>query len=135
MDILALFNAFKEQLAALQAALQDAQAASEQLAKEQYDKGFADGVASVPPPVNDKLYSQEELDMAIQSAMAPLQEQVSTMQGQIDNLSQRVIDLQNGMDAAKAEAISVFKAELLAKYQEQQVAETAGETGFEGLLK
>jgi chromosome segregation ATPase len=135
MDILALFNAFKEQLQSLQAALQDAQAASEQLAQEQYAKGFADGVASVPPPVNDKIYSQEELDQAVRSALAPVEEQVAAMRVQIEGLGQQILELQNNIDSAKADAVAAFKAELLAKYEEQQVAESQGETGFGDLLR
>ena len=136
MDIIALLQGLASKIAELQVALQDAQAAGDSIAKEAYDKGFADGVASQPPPVDDVTpFSQADIDAAVLAAVEPLQSQVSAMQSEMDALKLQVEELQLGIEAAKSEAVSSFKAELLAKYEEQQVAESQGETGFGDLLK
>jgi hypothetical protein len=135
MDIIALLQGLALKIEELSVALSDAQAAGDSIAKEAYDKGFADGVASLPPPVSDKIYSQEELDAAVAGAVGPLQEQVSAMQAELESLKVQVSDLQAGLEDAKIEAVAAFKSELLAKYEEQQVVESTSETGFADLLK
>lgn len=125
MDIVKLLQDLAATIAALQTQLADAQAAAESIAKEAYDKGFADGVASVP--VSDKIYSQAELDAAVASATEPLH-------GQIAELQVKVSELEASIDQKVGEAVAALKADLLAKYEEQQVAESEGETGFKSLL-
>lgn len=116
-------------IADLQAKLADVEvfvAAEKQLS---YEKGFADGVASVPVvPPSDKLYSQEELDAKLAEALLPLNDKIVELEKKIEELTLAV-------DAAKVEAVALFKAELAAKYEELQVAETAAEVGFGELLK
>lgn len=86
------------------------------------DEGYASGMAASSG--SDKLYSQAELDAKIQDAILPLQEEINILKSQS-------IDV----EAVIFEAKSELKAELLAKYEEQQVAESQAETGFLELLK
>lgn len=127
MDLAQLLSGLLESLNALQAKLADAEQAAEELAKAKYDEGFAAGVASVVPPVGDKIYSQAELDLAVESAVLPLQEQITMLQGQVDGIPALV-------DAKVIEAVALCKAELLAKYEAQQAAETSTEASFKDLL-
>lgn len=94
-----------------------------------YDEGFAAGVASVP--VSDKVFSQAEVD----AMLAPLNEQVLTMQGRIAELEGVVAGIDQKVSDAVALALSEFKAILAAEYEARQVAETEIETGFKELLK
>jgi len=119
MDLTALQNLLAA-LAAMQQQVVDAQA----LVDQAYQKGFADGVASVPTPVSEKIYTQEELDAKIQEALFPVNEKVAALEAEVALVPQKV-----------AEGVAAFKAELLAKYNELQVAETATEVGFAELLK
>lgn len=86
-----------------------------------YDEGYAAGVSTQG---SDKLYSQAELDAKIQDAILPLQEEINVLKSQI-------VDV----EVVKSEAKAELKAELLAKYEEQQVVESQSETGFSDLLK
>ena len=124
--LVALLNGLKETIDSLQAKLVDAQASLDEAVKKAYDEGFAAGVASVP--VNDKVYSQAEVDAKIAEAVQALNEKVLMLEDQVKML-------QEGQDKAVAEALAAFKADLKAKYEEQQVAETASETGFAEFLK
>lgn len=81
------FSAIIAALADLQAKLADVSA----FAKEQYDKGFADGVASVVVDP-EKKFSQADLDAAVSAAVAPLSEQIAAMQAQLDGVPQMVKD-------------------------------------------
>ena len=136
MDIIALLQGLALKIEELGLALADAQAAGDSIAKEAYDKGFADGVASVPPPTDDVTpFSQADLDAAVLAAVEPLQAQVSAMQSEMDALKLQVEELQMGIEAAKVDAVAKFKVELAAKYAEMQVVEQAAETGFAELLK
>lgn len=128
MDIVKLLQDLTASIAALQAQLVDAQAAADSIAKENYDKGFEDGVASVPPPVSDKIYSQAELDAAVAGAVGPLQEQIASLQEQVSAM-------QGQIDQKVADAVALVKADLLAKYKDLEVALQVAETGFEDLLK
>lgn len=116
MDLLALLNGLVAQLA-------DAQKAADDLAKLKFDEGFAAGVASVPVG-SDKIFSQEEVD----AMLKPLQDELALVKEQ-------VLALQGEIDTKVAEAVAGFKAELLAKYEAQQVVESDSETGFRDLLK
>ncbi len=111
-------------LAELQEKLSDAQIALEVATKEAYDKGFVDGVASVPVVGAEKIYSEEELQVKIQEALLPLNEKIATLEVEIALVPEKI-----------AAGVALMKAELLAKYEELQVAETAAEVGFAELLK
>ena len=126
MDIIALLNQLSATIASMQAALVDAQLAAESIAKENYDKGFAEGVASVIPNV-DKIYSQAELDQKISEALVPVNEQVAA-------LSVELQSVKDSIEGLKAEAIAALKAELKLKYDEMQVVESQAESGFANLL-
>lgn len=129
MDIVKLLQDLSATISSLQLALADAEAAAVQIAKENYDKGFADGVASVPPPVvSDKIFSQEELDAAVKAAVEPLQARVVELEALVE-------EIKAGVQPKIDEALAAFKAELLAKYEAQQVVESETETGFKELLK
>lgn len=125
--LIASLQGASDQIVALQAQLADAQVSADALAKSKFDEGFAAGVASVLPNV-DKIYSQAELDQKVSEAVLPLQEQIVSMQAQLDAVPS-VIDMKVG------EALAAFKAELKAKYELQQVAETEGEVGFKSFLE
>lgn len=129
MNFLELLTSMVAQIGELQTALQDAQATADKLVKEAYDKGFADGVASVPPAGEDVTpFSQADLDAAVAAAVGPLNEQIAAMQVELDGLKASV-------EQIKADAVAAFKAELLAKYEEMQVVESQLETGFGEMLK
>lgn len=125
-DLVANVSALQGQIAELQAKLIDAQAELDRVAKESYDKGFADGVASVP--VSDKVFSQAEADALVASAVEPLKKEIE--------------GLKLAVEAAKIEAeksvkdgIAAMKAALKLKYLEMQVVESQLETGFQELLE
>jgi len=122
MDTLLQFlNNLQGTIQELQAKLANAQAEAQNL----YNKGFADGVASVPvAPVNDKLYSQVEMD----AALADLKSQLASMQAQID-------ELKLAQDTAVNNAVSALKSSLAEKYAALMVVEQQAETGFADLLK
>jgi hypothetical protein len=97
--------------------------------KVEFDKGFDEGVAQGTVP-GDKIYSQEEMDAELKPRDAKIVE-----------LGEQAVALQAALDGAKAElalagpaAVAAFKVELKAKYVEQQVVESATETGFADLL-
>ncbi len=135
MDIVKMLQDLAASIAALTSQLSDAQAAADAIAKTAYDKGFVDGVASVPPPVNDKIYSQAELDAAVASAVAPLNETVAAMQVQLADLQAVVDGMAGKIDEAVTASLVAFKAQLTAAYEAQQVVESESETGFKDLLK
>lgn len=124
MDLLKLLQDLVAQLAALQAQLSDVPKALEDAKKLSYDEGFKAGVASVPVPVSDKIYSQAELDKAVADAVAPMQVQIEDLKAQVATIDQKVLA-----------GMAQMKADLLVKYKELEVALVASETGFEDLLK
>jgi hypothetical protein len=100
-------------IADLQAKLADVDAFVAAEKQASYDKGFADGVASVVvPPPSDKLYSQEELDAKIQEAVLPLQAKIAELEVVVA-----------GIDQLVADKMAAFKAELLVKIQELDALE------------
>lgn len=123
MDLVKLLQDLATSIAALTSQLADAQAAADASAKMAYDKGFADGVASVPP-VTDKIYSQAELDAAVAGAVQPLIDQVAM-------LNDQVAAMQGQIDQKVAEAVAALKADLLVKMQ----ALDADAAALEELLK
>lgn len=125
MDLLKLLQDLVAQLGALQAQLADAQAALDAAKKLSYDQGFADGVASLPPPppASDKIFSQAEADALVAAAVAPLQAQVADLQSKVDGIPKLVAD-----------AVAALKADLLSKYEAAQAAESQVELDFKNLL-
>jgi hypothetical protein len=129
MGIAEMLKGLVEKIALLQTALVDAEAAAASIAKEAYDKGFAEGVASVPPVPEDVTpFTQADIDAAVALAVEPLNLEIASLKMEMDALK---VQLEEGAE----KAIAGFKAELLAKYEAQQVAETEGETGFMAFLK
>lgn len=124
MDLVQLLKDLAASIAALTSQLADAQAAADAAAKMSYDKGFADGVASVPAGGGDKIYSQAELDAAVTAAVQPLSDQVTALTAQ-------VAAMQGQIDQAVADAVAALKADLLTKMQ----ALDADAAAIEALLK
>jgi hypothetical protein len=109
-------------IADLQAKLADVDAFVALEKQASYDKGFADGVASVVvPPPSDKLYSQEELDAKIQEAVLPLQAKIAELEVVVA-----------GIDQLVADKLAAFKADLLEKVKSIDAIEDAS---LEELLK
>lgn len=138
MDIIASLNKLVADIATLQASLANAQGAAESIAKENYDKGFADGVASVPPVDGEKKFTQADLDAAVEAVrsaltveMEALRLQVSDLQGKLD---QATAELDQKIAEAVKVAIGAFKAELKLKFAEQQAKESSDEAEFGKLL-
>ena len=125
-SLVQLLEGLKNSIDALQKQLEDAQASLAVEVKEAYDKGFVDGVASVPKV--DKLYSQEEADAFVLAAVEPLQAEISGLLAKIEELGGSI---QPKID----EAIAAFKAELKAKYQAAQAEESGKESEFGMLLE
>ncbi len=102
-----------------------------------YQAGFEAGVASVP--VSTKIYDQAEVDAMVAAAIAPIQLMVEEGKAQIEALKMELEAAKSEIDSKISEAVAAatatFKAELLAQYEAQQVAESEGETGFAALLK
>ncbi len=109
MDIVALLKQLADTITALQAQLVDAQAAADALAKLNYDKGFADGVASVVVDPS-KQFSQADLDKAVADAVSPLNDKIVALQAQVD-----------GVPALIAQAKADLKAAFLVILQADEV--------------
>lgn len=128
-DLVATIAALKSQLEMLEKQSVDAKLELDKVAKESYDKGFADGVASVPPPpISDKIYSQSEVDQIMKEACGPLEEKVAGLEKELDLVK---ANIQHQID----QAVNSMKAELLEKYEAMLVVEKQAETGFADLLK
>lgn len=112
MNVIELLNGLVAQIQGLQQALVDAQAAVELVRKEAYDKGFADGVASVPVS-GDKIYSQADLDKAVADAVGPLNEKIVALQAQVDGIPGQI-------DAAVAQAKVDIKAQIKTLLQAEE---------------
>jgi hypothetical protein len=129
--ILALLEQVKVQVEELKVA-QEAELAA--VAKAKYDEGFAAGVSSVTG--GDKIYSQAECDAkvveAVALAVAPLQTELDAVKVELEALK---ADVAAQMEAVKVAAKEEAKAEILAKVQEQQASETAGEQAIIDLLQ
>jgi len=124
-NILELVKVMVANINTLQSQLQDAQAQIEAVATESYNKGLADGKASmVTDAVTDKLYSQAELDAAVVSAVAPLKEKVAALEVEVaavkvelEVAKASVVDV----DAVVAEAVKAVKLEIAAKIEDAQI--------------
>jgi len=120
--------------------------------KEGFDRGYAEGKASVvlpEPGTGEKLFTQEDMDKVAAIAKDEVR---GELQPQIDKLTADLEASQGELAAVKAEleqfkaeldqkvadgvqaGIAAFKADLKQKYIDQQVAEAQGETGFGALL-
>ena len=114
--------------------LQETEYAAELKAAE--EKGFEEGLAQAGQAGGEgKIYSDAEVnemlaekDAAFEAMVTSKDATIAEMQTQIDGHAALV-------ETAKAEAVAAFKAELLAKYEEQQAQETASEAGIAELLK
>lgn len=102
--------------------------------KASYDKGFEDGLAQAGQASGpDKIFSNEEME----AELTPLRQRIGELQLVVTTLEGEKAELQAKVDeipALKDQAVAEFKADLLAKYETQQVSETDGETGFKALL-
>lgn len=76
----------------------------------EYQRGFVDGGNGSGG--GDKIYSQVELDAAVAGAVAPLNEQVMAMQGQIDALNAQLATVDQRISEAVAARLAEFKAAL-----------------------
>lgn len=87
-------------------------------------------------------YNQAKAEVSLPTPEVPVE---PTVPATADEKDQKIAELQQQMDELKmsidasiatatAQAVADFKAQLKAKYEEQQVAETATETGFGDLL-
>lgn len=95
------------------------------------ERGLNDGTQG------DKTHTDEEVN----EIMKPLQDQIAqltqaqeTMRLDLQMAQDRVAGIPMELERAATDAVAAFKAELKQKYEEQQVAEAQGETGFGSLL-
>lgn len=98
-----------------------------------YDQGVKDTQAASENPV-DKIYSLDEANQMINDAKKPLEDQIADLGVKMADLQAKV-DASPDVETAKEEARTELKAQLLQKYEEDQVAESEKETGFKDLLK
>lgn len=125
--ILAAIEALKAQVVSLEQTQAEKLA---QVAKEEYDKGFAAGVASVIPGV-DKLYSQADLDAAVTAAVDVVKAEMEAVKAEAAAVKLELESLKAGLPAQLAAAKAEVKAEILAKYQEAQAKEAEVEKALE----
>lgn len=138
MDIVALLNGLAAQIAALNQALIDAQAAADSIATEAYAKGYAEGVASVvvPPPVDDVTpFSQADVDAAVALAVQPVMDELAAVKAELEGVKGELEMVKASVEQAKLDAVAGFKAELLAKFEEAMAQENAVEAAFGEMLK
>ena len=69
MDAATQLKQIFDLIAQLQLQVADAQAAIESVKKAAYDEGFSAGVASVPAQTEGKIYTQADLDAAVEKAL------------------------------------------------------------------
>lgn len=106
-ELLNQLPALLQTIESLKAQAADAAALVEVEKKASYEKGFADGVASVP--VSDKLYNQAEVDAMIASATEPLQMKVTDLEAGMAELSEQLKVMAESVDAKVAEGIEKWK--------------------------
>lgn len=96
--------------------------------KRAEEKGFDEGLKQAGQlGGSDKIYSDAEVQVFLKEK----QDEIDALKAQMKLAED---ELPGKLEVAKVEAVAAFKLELKAKYEEQQVAETAGETDFLGLL-
>lgn len=139
MNILEIFAQLQALVSELQAKIEEQSASIEAEKQASYDEGFAAGAASVG---SDKIYSQAELDAAIAQAKAELEAQNGDLMVQLDGVKAQVLslesqfaELQASVETKVSEAVAAFKADLLAKYEAAQAAESEIEASIADLLK
>lgn len=121
-ELQAKFAEAQNKLADVQALLDSEKLASFNEGKSVgYEEGFAAGQAASG---NGKLYSQEEADALVANAVAPLQEQINVLQGQVDAMPQKIAD-----------AVAIAKAELKAQVEALIDAQQSAESSSEAELK
>lgn len=100
------------------------------------EKGFEEGLAQAGQANGeDKLYSDAEVNKFIAEAKAPLLKKIEELEAAIVAIKEELVAAEAHFEVVKAEAVAAFKAELLAKYEEQQKTEAATEVQFAELLK
>lgn len=119
MDLITLLNNLVASIDALKLQLADAQVA----AQAQYDKGFADGVASVQPG-----FTQADIDAAVAAAVQPLNDSIAALQLQLEGVPAQVA---SAVNSAKAE----LKLALLEAYEAAQASESESEETVRKLLQ
>lgn len=123
MNLAQILTGLVEQIAALQVQMADAEGAAVQLRKEGFDEGFAAGVASVGVPASDKIFSQTEVD----AMLAPLNEQILLLKAQLDAVPSQIAD---AVSVARTE----LRAEIKARWESSQAAESSAESDFGSFL-
>lgn len=112
MDLIKLLQDLVASIDALKLQLVDAQAA----AQANYDKGFADGKASVSGG-----FSQADLDAAVKAAVDPLNAQIAAMQLQLDGvqgqIDSAVSQAKEGVKSAVSALVDAEDADLKSKIQ------------------
>ena len=104
----------------------------EEFGKAQYDLGFEEGLKQAGQAGgSDKLYSDAELN----AELAPLKAKIAELEVKEQQLLVKLAEAESSVPGKVSEALAAFKAELLVKYAEKQVVESAAETGFADLLK
>lgn len=123
-------DALNGQMANLKQRLDDAKLAVDDAVAKAYAEGFAAAKleGGGEGPKSDKLYSQVEAEAMVAAAVEPLKLEVSDLLGKIEALN-------GAIEPQVQAAVAAMKADLLAKYEASQVAESTVETGFKDLLK
>ena len=122
-DLVQLLVYLKATIDSLQAQLIDAQSSLDVAIKQAYDKGYADGVASIP--VSDKIYSQEEAQALIDAAVEPLNATIIGLTGQIEELKLKIDQSALEIDAKIQAAVDAAIAQVIADYESTQVDDSA----------
>lgn len=151
--IVALRNLVQERMVAVDTEKTAVQSELDQIAtveadgvaelQAKYDAGFEDALKQAGQAGgSDKLYSDEELNAEIALRTGPLNDQINSLTNEVASLTGSNAALQSQVDGIQAQidgavvaAVSAVKADMLAKYEAQQVAETDSETGFINYLK
>lgn len=94
--------------------------------KAAQDEGYQMALNDQQIPADQKIYSEQDL----QNEIGPREAKISDLSAKVAELEAQV----NSIPTQVSEAVAAFKAELKAKYEEQQVVENTSETGFGALL-
>lgn len=144
-------EAMEAQLANLESLESDFEDKLQEEKKISRDEGFDEGVLQ-NAKAGDKQFSLEELNEEIKPRDAKIAELTSKqepLEAKVEELTkqndQQTADLKAAQTQVEAldekiktgveQGIAAYKTELRSKYEEQQVAEQQGETGFADLLK
>lgn len=105
MELLQMLQDLLAKIQELQNKIVDAQNALDIEVKAAYQKGFADGVASVQEQPSDKIYSQEDMDNAIKLSVEPLNARIAELEASMADIDAKIAE-------AVAAKIAEFKAKL-----------------------